>query len=325
MALAHPMSETPYPDLTPVPSLGGYPVVQYSAGLVLADDLMNPFIAGLKPSFAPNWHNDILNRLGVPSVQSDVLFTNVGGDGALGTLCALDPNTGQKKWSYAPAGFPSETTKTVTTVTQRSLPAAVAAVIGGRYGDTQIKGSSIKQGDSGSRSVPFVQDTMALEGEHGYWTNPGVVTTKGNVYGQVGTKIVALDQGSGKLKWEFALENGESAHSIAATSTHLFVSLRTRLIALDLTTGKLAWKEVTERGGTLSIGDDMVFLAIGSLDPGDLDGGQLIAFATDPNPTTETPSEPPPHRSAQALSHMHRRKAFCIAATAIARAGMANG
>lgn len=297
VAVAHPMHGTPYPDLTPLPNLGGYPLVQTQTGFIIADDLVNPFIGGLRTTFSPSWHRDVLQRLGVPALQGNTLFMNVGGDSALSTLCAVSPVDGSTQWSYAPSGFPTETTYSLTTATQRKFSAGEAAILAGELGPhTQAHGAPLRKGDTGTKSVPFTQETLAIQGEHGYWSNPGVVVTKGNVFGQVGGKIVSLAQANGQLKWEFALANGEIAHSIAATSTHLFVSLRTRLIALDLSTGKLAWKEATERGGTLTIGNGMVFLAMGTLDPSEQDGGQLIAFATDPDASAESSGGSPPTR-----------------------------
>lgn len=297
IAVAHPMEATPYPDLTPLPNLGGYPIVQSSTGFVVADDLVNPFISGLQANLLATWHRDILQRLGVASVQGDTLFSNVGGESALATLCAISPSSGLTKWTYSPSGFPTESTYSLMTTTQRRFSVGEAAVLSGDVNPhTKAHGAPLRKGDTGTKSVPFTQETLAIQGEHGYWSNPGVVVTKGNVFGQVGGKIVSLAQANGQLKWEFALANGEIAHSIAATSTHLFVSLRTRLIALDLSTGKLAWKEATERGGTLTIGNGMVFLAMGTLDPSEQDGGQLIAFATDPDASAESSGGSPPTR-----------------------------
>jgi outer membrane protein assembly factor BamB len=67
--------------------------------------------------------------------------------------------------------------------------------------------------------------------------------------------------------------------------------LRDRLIAFDLSTGKEAWKGETPDGGTLSIGDKMVFLAIGARDGGTRHGGLLLAFATDPEAGSEQPAD----------------------------------
>ncbi len=108
VTLAHPLAGTPEPQLTPVAAFGGYPLARCSAGFFLADDQVNPFISVFSALTNLVWHRDILNRLGVPAVQQDLVFANAGGANALNAIVALDSSTGATKWKYAPNGLGEE-------------------------------------------------------------------------------------------------------------------------------------------------------------------------------------------------------------------------
>ncbi len=132
---------------------------------------------------------------------------------------------------------------------------------------------------SDNPQISLFQSTPIINAQHGHWANPGLVTSQGRVYGEVGKTIVALSQKTGETAWRFELSDNEIAHSIVASSDHLFVSLPGRLIALSLEDGKLEWSESTKRGGTLTIASGLVILAMGSTKSSDEDGGEIIAFS----------------------------------------------
>jgi outer membrane protein assembly factor BamB len=277
ITLAHPAPGTTAPDLAPVNMLGGYPIARSSTGILIADDQVSPFISSFASLTEPNWHRDILNRLGVPAVQKDVMFTNVGGGSALSALVAINTSTGSTIWEHAPGGFPSEPTTIVDRVTRRrATPAEQRAL--GYLKQQKAKGASAHVSDN--QEVSVLQSTVAIDALHGHWLNPGLVTTRERVYGQVQGTIVALAQRTGDVAWRFDLEPTETARSIAATADHLFVSLNRRLVALRLDDGKLEWSVETPRAGTLTIANGLVLLAMGQVGTTP-EGGELIAFASD--------------------------------------------
>src|SRR5205823_1517470 len=98
---------------------------------------------------------------------------------------------------------------------------------------------------------------------HGHWFNPGLVAAGGRLYGQVEGSLVALDQETGAPQWVYPLEKGAIVRSLASTRDVLFASLNNSLIALRLEDGTLLWQQSMPGGGTLSIANGRLFLAMG--------------------------------------------------------------
>jgi hypothetical protein len=295
ITFAHPAPKTPKPDMTPVASFGGYPLVKTPNGVVIADDNVNPFFALISGLTSVQWHRDYLHRAGVPAVSGNTIFSGVGGDNALGGIMALDARSGETSWFFEPTPLPREPIVAIDAVTKRDLTPDEKAEL--RYADQMIARAG------GARlatktDVTVVITVPVINAQHGHWFNPGLVTAKGRVYGQVGPDIVALAQDSGIRTWNYVLGAGEQARSIAASATHLFVSLDNRVIALDLENGTLAWTKEMPRAGTLTIAGGRVFLAMGTASLDGKEGGEIVAFEPvpkDPRPEAGK-STPPPSR-----------------------------
>jgi outer membrane protein assembly factor BamB len=291
MTIAHPFPGTPEPDLTPVAMFGGYPLAQTPFGAFIGDDQVSPFVAILSQTGKPIWHRDVMNRLGVPAVKDSLVFANAGGDRALASIVALNSANGRTAWEFAPNGFPSEPVTLITRTKSRQPTPQEQATL------KAMQSAMAKRGRSSpdvSSPVNLEESTPCIDAQHGHWLNPGLVVVGDRVYGEVGRSIVSLSQSTGEPGWNFALESGEVAHSIAASHDHLFVSLERRLIALNLQTGKLEWSTPTPSAGTLTIANGLVILAIGT--PGsNADGGRILVFGNDQKAEAkESPSLPPP-------------------------------
>ncbi|HWA82240.1 MAG TPA: PQQ-binding-like beta-propeller repeat protein [Fimbriimonadaceae bacterium] len=295
ITIAHPFPGTPEPDLTPVAMLGGFPLAMTPSGIFFGDDQVSPFMTVLSSAANPVWERDIINRLGIPAVQGGTIFTNVGGDRALSSIVALNSSNGQTQWECAPIGFPREPLGFVTREKVRPATPKEQATL------QAIRNTMAKRGLGGSaqtrEDITESQSTPGIDAEHGHWLNPGLVVAEDRVYGEIGQKIVALSQASGDKAWQFQLDPGEIAHSIAASRDYLFVSLDKRLIALNLESGKLEWSEATPGGGTLTIADGLVMLSIGTPEP-EADGGQILVFGSgaataDSKAATKLPPPPP--------------------------------
>lgn len=289
ITIAHPAPGTPEPDLTPVANFGGYPLAKTSSGLFLADDQISPFVSLFTDTRTPRWHMDIMNRLGVPAVANDLVYTNAGGDNALDGIVALNPASGEIAWQFAPNGYVTEPVGIIDRISRREADPIEKALL-------KLKGEEIKKTTGRSVEIPTTitstQASPMINAPHGHWLNPGLVTTHNRVYGQVGKQVVALQQGDGKQVWQWDLQSGETVRSIAADKSHLFISLDRRLVVLDLESGKEEFVKQTPRGGILTIASGMVFLAMGTLDPAAKDGGILMAFET--SKPEDAPAEPAP-------------------------------
>lgn len=293
ITIAHPVPNTPEPDLTPVTMFGGYPLAKTSNGILIADDHMSPFIAVFSSMIQPVWHRDIMNTLGVPAVNDATVFTNVGGESALSSLIAVDSRTGLTQWQYAPKGIPEETVEVVERSSTRQMSAVEKAI---EKANSQALADSLAKAGRGKLAANLPTDSTVTETagtpmistEHGHWTNPGLSLVGKLVYGEVGKTIVALDQTLGTKVWTYDLGPAEETHSIVASKEHLFVSLNDRLIALNLVTGALEWDHPMMRAGTLSMSNGLLIFTTG-----EGDGGEVIVFTTDKE-NHATGSAPPP-------------------------------
>ena len=283
ITIAHPMPGTQTPDLTPTAMFGGYPLALSPAGYVFGDDQIHPYFATFSDMTKPVWHRDIMKTLGVPAVQGDVIYTNVGGPSALSAIVALASRDGKTQWEYAPFGYPVEPVVPIERRTSRPLnlleqielqkmKMAMARVPKFKTGPTDWGGQT---------SIHMKMTTPALDCIHGHWLNPGIVSSGERIFGEVGQRIVALAKDSGAEIWSYELRSDEISRSIVATKESLFVSLPKRLIALSLEDGTLKWWTEVPRSGTLSIGGGRVFLAMGETDPKAKGGGTLLVFGSD--------------------------------------------
>jgi outer membrane protein assembly factor BamB len=280
--LAHPTHGTPEPHLTPVGMFGGYPLVQAPAGLVIADDQVNPFSGAFRGLHEPVWHRDVQSRLGVPTVQRNLLFTNVGGENALSALVAMDTSTGSTAWEYAPQGLPGEPVKMLHGSTVRPMTESEKTVMKQVVSLPNQRGKKPVVGvPAGQSSVRVDHSTPTIDAMHGHWLNPGLVPVGDRVYGQVGSSIVAVSQQNGQLIWEYDIHKFGNARSIAASKDHLFVSLDKQLIALSLKDGKLEWSQEMPRAGTISIASGRIIVAMGPTDKLSADGGKIMVFEPD--------------------------------------------
>jgi outer membrane protein assembly factor BamB len=290
LTVAHPFPGTPEPDLTPVATFGGYPLALTSYGTVIADDHVSPFISVFAPSMRALWHEDMMNRIGVPAVQQDVIFTNVGGTNALDAIAALNAKDGSPLWQYAPQGFEDEPITIIQREKQRGTTVAERASIEALRKSYAARGLS-GAGMPSSDRITIKQSAPGIDAAPGHWLNPGLVTVADTVYGEVRGSIVALNQATGAVAWSYPLTQG-MAHSIAASQDHLFVSCGTELIALNLKTGKLEWSQATARAGTLSIANGRVILAMGAMNSGTPEGGEILVFGH--KEEQDKPAEIPP-------------------------------
>lgn len=276
VTLAHPAHGTAYPELAPPAMFGGYPLALSATGAVIADDQVSPFLAAIEGFPTAKWHRDIMSTLGVPAVHEDVLFTNVGGTGALAAMAAIDLRSGSSLWEYAPRGIPTEPLTMTHANTKRKATVMELQNIATAM-STKGKGSKPQLPET----VLHFSSTPTIDSIHGHWRNPGLVVADGRVLGQVGVQIVVLKQRTGESVWMFALEANERAHSIVASKNHLLASLDRRIVALRLDTGKLEWAMQTPRGGTISLSNGRVLLAMGSPKSTETEGGTLLAFESD--------------------------------------------
>ena len=283
ITIAHPVAGTHTPDLAPTGMFGGYPLAKSTTGYVFGDDQVHPYLATFLDLTRPVWHRDIWNTLGVPAVQGDVIFTNVGGPNALSTLVAVRATTGETLWEFAPFGFPKD--PFVPIVRKRSRPLNLLEQIELQRmksviaSNPKLKKAAMDWTPPTSTKMGTI--TPALDSIHGHWLNPGIVAAGDRIYGEVGQRIVALAKDSGAEIWAFDLKSDEVSRSIAATKDYLFVSLPKRLVALSLEDGSLKWSVEVPRSGTLSIGSGRVFLAMGQINAKAKDGGEILAFGTD--------------------------------------------
>ncbi len=177
------------------------------------------------------WNSSLVDRMGewTATVAKEYVLTTKGGD-----LWALDPRTGATLFTID-----------ASVVTQ-------TPVLGDR-GNVLLAGTTLASYDLATRKA--VWEVAAVGGD---FQMPAV--GNGVVYTLQDGGLVAFDEASGRLLWQWRLPLEPLSSNVVATVRHVFVGSASATYAIDRGTQRMVWSY--PQGGTLSLGIDGALMIV---------------------------------------------------------------